>query len=180
MQIILAAPTSTIQRAWATYTKQHSLAVAGLLGEEVELLTATYAHDIGKLAPKCKALKLIIFDTSQHQKREVDRKGFGRAGLSRAFEIARTHSGHGKKNKINVAVMGYADHLEEMREAIALGAIGYIPVEFSEASFLASLILMLEGNTFFPAIPDAAQQKFATEPPLVLTRRERDVLRCLV
>ena len=180
MQIILATANSVFQRKMLAYGKEHRQAMAGLLGEEVELLVAGYAHEIGKLAPKCQALKLILFDTSQHQKREVDRKGFGRAGLSRAFEIAHAHSGHGKKNKINVAVMGYADHLEEMREAIALGAIGYIPVEFSEASFLASLILMLEGNTFFPAIPDAAQQKFATEPPLVLTRRERDVLRCLV
>lgn len=180
MQVILATANSVFQRKMLAYSQEHRQAVAGLLGEEVELLTAGYAHDIGKLAPKCRTLKLIIFDTSQHQKREVDRKGFGRAGLSRAFEIAHAHSGHGKKNKINVAVMGHKDYSEEMREAIALGAIGYIPVEFNEASFFASLILMLEGNTFVPTPLDAAKQKSASQPPLVLTRRERDVLRCLV
>ena len=180
MQVILATTNSVFRRKMVTYSQEHRQAVAGLLGEEVELLPAGYAHSIGKLAPECQALKLILFDTSQHQKRVVDRKGFGREGLSRAFEIARAHSGHGKKNKVNVAVMGHADHLEEMREAIALGAIGYVPIEFNEASFFASLILMLEGNTFVPATAAATQQKLPTKSPLVLTRRERDVLRCLV
>ena len=187
MQVILATANTNLAQRLTAYVQHHSIAVASLLGEDLDLRLADHSDGIATISQGCKNLRLIMFDVAPDNAQEAadsegdspHPSGFGRAGLTRAFTLANAYSRtkSRKKPKTGVVVMGHATSTPEMREAIALGAVGYIPLDATPTGFLAALMLMLEGNIFIPA---TSQSGDTNKPTIKLTRRERDVLQCLV
>lgn len=79
---------------------------------------------------------------------------------------------------VPVIVLSSSEDANDVRNALAAGALGYVPKSASVQSLMAALNLVLSGEIYVPPLLLAASESVA-EVPQALTERQMEVLRLL-
>lgn len=101
----------------------------------------------------------------------VDLRMPGRDGMSSLAQLLRANPG------LPVLVLSASEAVRDMREALQLGAMGYVNKSEPSAVLLAAIRLVLEGGMY---IPPALAGMAPPAVPSPLSERQLDVLRRLV
>lgn len=81
------------------------------------------------------------------------------------------------KNEVPVALMGHTLDPQQMRDALRLGAAGFLPYSMASDALLSALRLMASGEVFVPvALTENIQFSKPDAKDAFLSRREREVL----
>lgn len=100
----------------------------------------------------------------------------GKAGLTGLAELLRANRG------LPVLILSASGNMEDMREALRLGAMGYVSKSESAAVMLAAVRLVLDGGMYVPSalVNLGANVPAATATLPILTERQLEVLRLIV
>ncbi len=102
----------------------------------------------------------------------------GMNGVDGIRQVAAAHP------QLPVVVLSASEARESVQDAIAAGALGFIPKSSSTAVMLSAVRLVLSGGVYLPAQLLMAQQasppcSLAQDEPVRLSGRQREVLRLL-
>ncbi len=110
---------------------------------------------------------------------DLEMPGIG--GMQAIAEFGRQHP------SLPVIVLSSSEDPDDVRFALAAGALGYIPKSTSSKTLMAALQLVLQGNVYVPplllkeasAAGTRPSQDSVSESPVRLTERQIDVLRLI-
>ena len=102
----------------------------------------------------------------------------GTGGMSAVPEFGR------RRPELPVIVLSSSEDPQDVRRALALGALGYVPKSAAPQTLLSALALVLSGNLYVPplmlnAVAAATSGPNGAAPRASLTERQREVLRLL-
>ena len=103
----------------------------------------------------------------------------GMGGMSAIPEFGR------RRPTLPVIVLSSSENAHDVKEALALGALGYVPKSASRQTLLDAMEFVLKGHVYVPPftlLPDAAPVvacEAVEEPPPHLTTRQLEVLKLL-
>ena len=104
----------------------------------------------------------------------------GMSGLAALAEFGR------RRPDLPVIVLSSSEDPRDAREALAQGALGYVPKSASASTLLAAIGMVMNGDLYVPPLilnafaPDASQPVEAPSPiASILTERQVEVLRLL-
>jgi len=141
------------------------------LGEGTEVLQASDAADALKLIAQHADLDIAILDIAMP----------GMDGLQAIAEFGRA------RPELPVIVLSSSERPDDVRHALAQGALGYVPKSASQHTLLAAISLVLSGDLYIPpfvlgdaiAAPSAQARTPASAGKPLLTGRQMEVLRLL-
>lgn len=103
----------------------------------------------------------------------------GMGGMSAIPEFGR------RRPALPVIVLSSSENAHDVKEALALGALGYVPKSASRQTLLDAMEFVLKGHVYVPPftlLPDTAPvaaNEAVEEPPPHLTTRQLEVLKLL-
>lgn len=98
----------------------------------------------------------------------------GKAGLTGLAELLRANRG------LPVLILSASGNMEDMREALRLGAMGYVSKSETAAVMLGAVRLVLDGGMYVPPALANLGTTIHAAPAPVLTERQLEVLRLIV
>lgn len=101
--------------------------------------------------------------------------GLPDASGTEAVRAVRSHA-----PRVRIVVLSADDRPDTVREAIELGASGFVPKRAESQQLIQALSATLQGGVMLPPTLMATWPAFADEPGVELTPRQLDVLRLLV
>lgn len=157
MRILLADDHDLVRDALKSYLERED--------DGVEVLTANSVPSALDVLAEAGRVDIVILD-------------FRMPGMNGLDGLARTREAAGETP---IAIMSGSASRDDIQDAMANGAAGFLPKTLSGRSLLGAIRLILTGERFFPAstfsgteIPgmDVSEESV----PVNFTRRERDVL----
>jgi DNA-binding NarL/FixJ family response regulator len=141
------------------------------LGPEVTVLLADGATQGLGIANDHRDLDVVLLDLTMP----------GSDGFAALHEFGRLQP------QLPVVVLSSSEDPRDVRRALGLGALGYIPKSAPPQTILAAVRFVLAGNVYVPTLmaqdapstPNEAQDHSAPKSGLSLTSRQIDVLRLL-
>lgn len=140
------------------------------IGPDTEVLLASGSAEGLRMAEMHEDLDAVFLDLEMP----------GGGGLSAIPEFGK------RRPALPVIVLSSSEDPRDVRRALALGALGYIPKSSPPKALLSALQLVLSGNIYVPPLmlaPAAAAARApgtdATRPIATLTERQVEVLRLL-
>ncbi|MEO8525630.1 MAG: response regulator transcription factor [Caldimonas sp.] len=140
------------------------------IGPDTEVLQASEGAEGLRMAEQHADLDAVFLDLEMP----------GGGGMSAIPEFGR------RRPELPVIVLSSSEDPRDVRRALALGALGYVPKSSPPRALLSALQLVLSGNIYVPPLmlgPAAATPRStggdATRPSASLTERQLEVLRLL-
>ncbi|ADE40120.1 LuxR C-terminal-related transcriptional regulator [Candidatus Puniceispirillum marinum] len=130
---------------------------------KIQVMTASTLGQCIELTGDAKDIDVVALDLNM-----PDMKGV--QGLSRMRGAL--------PNEVPVALMGHTLDPQQMRDALRLGAAGFLPYSMTSDALLSALRLMASGEIFIPvSVAEHVQiAKPSTAKDTFLSKREREVL----
>jgi two-component system nitrate/nitrite response regulator NarL len=146
-------------------------ALLGRLGPDTVVLQVEDAARALAMAPEHADLDIVILDIAMP----------GMDGLRALSEFSRV------RPELPVIVISASEDARDVREALAKGALGYVPKSASQHTLLSAIRLVLDGDLYVPPLilgktplsPAPDPREAAAPAGSVLTRRQIDVLKQL-
>jgi len=154
----------------------------GVVREGLAALLRQAAADTLVLQAKDGAEALDVAEsTSDIDAVLLDLSMAGLSGMPALVEFGKRHP------DLPVIVLSSSEDPEDVRRALAAGALGYVPKSASPKTLLSALQLVLQGNVYVPPLmldeagvpADGARSLRALSAPPRLTDRQIDVLKLL-
>jgi two-component system nitrate/nitrite response regulator NarL len=99
-------------------------------------------------------------------------------GMAALAEFGQLHPG------LPIVMVSSSESASDVRRAMALGALGYVPKSANSATLLAAVTLVLSGEVYVPPFMvreggTATRQRHDLAQPSALTERQREVLKLI-
>ena len=129
---------------------------------KIQVMTASTLGQAIELAGDARDLDVVALDLNM-----PDMNGL--QGLSRMRKVL--------KKDVPIALMDHALNQKQMRDALGVGAAGFLPYSMASDALLGALRLMASGEIFIP-VTDTDNVQFTKSSPRkkFLSSREREVL----
>ena len=129
---------------------------------KIQVMTASTLGQAIELAGDARDLDLVALDLNMPDMNGLE-------GLSRMRKVL--------KKDVPIALMDHALNQKQMRDALRVGAAGFLPYSMASDALLGALRLMASGEIFIP-VTDTDNVQFTKSSPRekFLSSREREVL----
>ena len=129
---------------------------------KIQVMTASTLGQAIELAGDARDLDVVALDLNMPDMN-------GQEGLSRMRKVL--------KKDVPIALMDHALNQKQMRDALRVGAAGFLPYSMASDALLGALRLMASGEIFIP-VTDTDNVQFTKSSPRekFLSSREREVL----
>ena len=129
---------------------------------KIQVMTASTLGQAIELAGDARDLDVVALDLNMPDMN-------GQEGLSRMRKVL--------KKDVPIALMDHALNQKQMRDALRVGAAGFLPYSMASDALLGALRLMASGEIFIP-VTDTDNVQFTKSSPKekFLSSREREVL----
>ena len=129
---------------------------------KIQVMTASTLGQAIELAGDARDLDVVALDLNMPDMNGLE-------GLSRMRKVL--------KKDVPIALMDHALNQKQMRDALRVGAAGFLPYSMASDALLGALRLMASGEIFIP-VTDTDNVQFTKSSPRekFLSSREREVL----